>query len=139
MLITSSNISSQLASTTPTAFIALLQLFGYIEKEEYMKIPSKLYFCKLGNAWASTEHKDELILINRHPEAPQKFEDLHSHISGGKLSMVYEDTTLYVVQLNYTEKHKSEHKGTQIQIIASNTCLQEDKDENIIQTILALK
>lgn len=118
MLITSSNISSQLASTTPTAFIALLQLFGYIEKEDYMKYPEKTYFCKLGNACASIEHKDELILVNRHPEAPQKCEGLHSHISGGKLSMVYEDTTVYVVQLNYTERHKSKHKRTQIQIIA---------------------
>lgn len=36
MLITSSKISSQVASTTPTAFIALLQLLGYIKKQ--MKI-----------------------------------------------------------------------------------------------------
>jgi len=36
MLITSSKISSQVASTTPTAFIALLQLLGYIKK--HMKI-----------------------------------------------------------------------------------------------------
>lgn len=33
MLITSSKISSQEASTTPTAFIALLQLLGYIKNQ----------------------------------------------------------------------------------------------------------
>lgn len=32
MLITSSKISSQVASTTPTAFIALLQLLGYMKQ-----------------------------------------------------------------------------------------------------------
>jgi hypothetical protein len=37
MLIISSNISSQLASTTPTAFIARLQLLGCIMKQEVVK------------------------------------------------------------------------------------------------------
>lgn len=32
--------------------------------------------------------------------------------------MVYEDTILYVVKLNHTEKHESQYKRTQIQIMA---------------------
>jgi hypothetical protein len=78
MLITSSNISSQVPSTTPTAFIALLQLLG-CKKEDQISLkepPSIVKPCHLHKA----KERNDSIQGNQLPKVLQKCEVLSTFI-----------------------------------------------------------
>lgn len=79
MLITSSKISSQEASTTPTAFIALPQLLGYIKNQREDNCISKIFY----EMWHSTKTRiGNNAQGNQLPEVLQKYEVLS--MSDGK-------------------------------------------------------
>lgn len=96
MLITSSKISSQLASTTPTAFIALLQLFGYTKENWSWKHRELLLWSIMDSTFQVEEVAGDHIQRHQHQLAPQICEALqpyaylyHLHSSAHSLNDCY--------------------------------------------------